>query len=109
MFCANYSLLLYAGHISGIVQIFLYAFIVGVQGAFLFQEWLYNFSVDPTIRDGKCLKIFPVEYLWEMTYPFGLLCMQLCVAPFIVRSRRNYREGRIHFSATRFSKHHPKT
>ena len=25
------------GHISGIVQLFLYAFIVGVQGAFLFQ------------------------------------------------------------------------
>ena len=75
----------FPGHISGIVQLFLFVFMVGVEGALLTQEWLLG------AHPSQCQ--FKTDYLLQMSYPYFLLALQLFVAPFVVQSRRNYREG----------------
>ncbi|XP_071746575.1 uncharacterized protein [Lepeophtheirus salmonis] len=86
------------GHISGIVQAVLIFFIFSVQLGMILQElFLRSSPYTETnflgrLRMTECLeKGFP--FIRYLIYPAILLFLQIVLAPFIINSKRNYKEG----------------
>ncbi|KAK9730301.1 7 transmembrane sweet-taste receptor of 3 GCPR [Popillia japonica] len=79
----------FMSHVAGTVQSFLCLFIFGVQCAVSLQVVRH---CEDTLHD------FLIMYL--LCYNIILLLMLLCLTPLIVRSQRNYKEGRYFTIAT---------
>ena len=97
------------GHVSGLVQCALFFFMMIVQiGLGLQQFFLEGNPFTPTgSRDMSSLSSSlyncsddRIAFLISLSYVIFLLLLQMLLAPFIVRSRRNYHEGLLFFVAT---------
>ncbi len=87
------------GHISGLLQAALFVLLASVQVALSLQEWflrkdepLFYEAVIDLNREKLCVDT-GVKFLFRLSYPMVLIGLQLLISPFIVSSRRNYREG----------------
>ena len=70
-----------------------------LQIAFVFQEWYlkespYTLSILVNGRHEilECI-MESHQILMDFSYPIALLGLQLLISPFIINSRRNYKEG----------------
>ncbi|KAJ8878599.1 hypothetical protein PR048_019180 [Dryococelus australis] len=88
----------FMSHVNGYLQAVLCFFIAAVQVALSLQFWLLSpvvFRSDhcSLVRDGYFLPLM-------LSYDAFLLLVLVWVAPFIARSKRNYREGAFFAAAT---------
>lgn len=90
------------GHVSGLVQFLLFLFISGLQFALSLQEWLLRedayaaMAVKGRYQVLECVHgrgSLATPLLYRMIYVSILLTLQVMLSPFIVSSKRNYREG----------------
>ena len=97
------------GHVSGLVQCALFFFMMIVQTGLGVQQFLLqgsSFYVPGTNEKfvlGSSLYSCGddrISFLLSLSYVIFLLLLQMILAPFIVRSRRNYHEGFLFFIAT---------
>ena len=86
------------GHVSGLLQAFIFMTLSGLQMALVAQEYLIRETPYTTTtligmyQETRCSDVGRV-FVYHLCYPMVLLGLQVIVSPFIVRSRRNYREG----------------
>nr|CAD7268301.1 unnamed protein product [Timema shepardi] len=81
----------FMSHVNGYIQTVLCFFIAGVQLALSVQFWFINKGF---FGGEDCAAMYEgYTFLLILSYDAFLLCMLICVTPFIVRSKRNYREG----------------
>nr|CAD7462547.1 unnamed protein product [Timema tahoe] len=81
----------FMSHVNGYIQTVLCFFIAGVQLALSVQFWFINKGF---FSGEDCTAMYEgYTFLLILSYDAFLLCMLICVTPFIVRSKRNYREG----------------
>lgn len=78
----------FVSHINGYLQFILFLFIYGVQVSLTLQNWARENYI-------PCRLELNHEYniLLPLTYNFILLVFLVCICPFIIRSKRNNREG----------------
>ncbi len=90
------------GHVSGLTQTFVFVLLAGLQFALSVQEWLIRerpYSMPAVSGGGRILRTqcpdtsSGVPFLLRLSYVMLLLLLQLLLSPFVVNSRRNYREG----------------
>ena len=90
------------GHVSGFAQFTLFIFMLGIQIALIVQEWFLrspsSYFESIHIERYQLTQCSAYGYNNEsMAYKFSyvtlLLLLQIFISPFIVKSKRNYREG----------------
>ena len=85
---------------SGLTQTFLFVLLSGLQVALSVQEWFIRerkyseVVVAGRVRMLSCpdTSSSGLPFLARLSYPMALLALQLLLSPFIVTSRRNYRD-----------------
>ena len=91
------------GHVSGFTQSALFIFMSGIQIALMVQEW---FLQGPAAYvEVVHIERYTMEkckwndtgdqysILYKLSYAMLLLLLQMLINPFIVKSKRNYKEG----------------
>lgn len=73
----------FMSHIEGMVQAFMSLFIFGVQCA-----------LSVSIIDHHQAVFYESNFMYVLSYNIMLLALLMCFAPLIMRSRRNYKEGK---------------
>eukprot|EP00095_Tigriopus_kingsejongensis_P004261 maker-scaffold1645_size32249-snap-gene-0.6 protein:Tk04261 transcript:maker-scaffold1645_size32249-snap-gene-0.6-mRNA-1 annotation:"protein bride of sevenless" len=86
------------GHVSGVVQAFLLLMMTGFQVGLSTQEWFLRerpFSTLVIAGRYEHLECSDrgIPVIWNLAYVMILLVLQVIISPFIVASRRNYKEG----------------
>lgn len=90
------------GHVSGVQQSVLWLALVSVQAALSVQEWfLRGHAFAEMSEESGELRCADAGsgLVFRLSYPVVLLLAQLLLSPFVVSSRRNYREGAVFFLA----------
>jgi hypothetical protein len=93
------------GHVSGFVQAVLFVLLVAIQAGLSVQEWFIRQRpyterhVMASTIEMRCADEGEGT-VWRLIYVDVILALQLFVSPFIVRSRRTYREGLLFAIAT---------
>ena len=78
-------------HVNGYLQGALFFFILGVQIGLSVELWVMNSDL---FNSNNCSAIYKNNlFLIFQSYNMFLLLLLACISPFIVQSKRNYREG----------------
>ncbi|XP_059094933.1 uncharacterized protein LOC131889777 [Tigriopus californicus] len=86
------------GHVSGLIQAFLLIMMTGFQVGLSTQEWFLReqsftmLTIAGRYEQLECADK-GISVIVSLSYVMILLLLQLIISPFIVSSRRNYKEG----------------